>query len=98
MFFQKWSRGLLAHHLSTKHHSEQNTAGYKTAHRAHYRAIRTAKRESWKAFVSSTEDHKNAALLSKIVQSKLTKTTTNFIRKPDGSFTTNSAGNSQDNA
>jgi hypothetical protein len=79
-----------AHHINTKHPSEQNTAHYKTAHRAHYRAIRTAKRESWKAFVSGTEDQKNAALLIKIVQNKLSKTTTNFIRKPDGSFTTNS--------
>ena len=80
-----------AHHINIKQPSEQNTARYKTARRAHYRAIRTAKRESWKTFVSGTEDQKNSALLSKIVQNKLTKATTNFIKKPNGSYTTNSS-------
>jgi hypothetical protein len=65
-----------AHHIHTKHPSEQNNAHYKYSRRVHYRAIRTAKRESWKAFVSCTEDQKNAALLLKIVQNKSTKATT----------------------
>jgi hypothetical protein len=54
------------------------------------RAIWTAKRYSWKAFISSTEDHKTTTLLSKISQNKLNRNTTNFSKKPDGALTTNS--------
>ena len=56
----------------------------------YYRAIYTAKRERLKTYVSGTDDQKNATLLSKIVQNKLTKAATNFIKKPDSSFTTSS--------
>ena len=67
--------------------TELNQTLFKRARRSHQRQCRKAKRESWKQFVSGSNSHKNAALLSKIVQHKINTNSIGYLRLPDGSTT-----------
>ena len=84
-----------SYHQFQKSHSQNKWDDYKTARRRHWRNIRKAKRESWKDFISGTDNQKTASVLSKIIQQKLNKATTAYLRHPDGSLSLNSAASAE---